>query len=180
MPGKNGYEVCAAVKKHSELGDTPVVLLAGAFDAFDDETANQVGAAAHITKPFEPQALLSLVSSLAPKSAARSRPAAASAAAVVATVAPLTVTPPVVPAAPIAPVDEPAEDVLAVTTMVSTELEEPISALDPAPPANIPETAPEPEPTPAFAPSPVVTPVATAPSLAQPAAKPAAPAAATE
>ena len=67
MPGKNGYEVCAAVKKHPELGDTPVVLLAGAFDAFDDETASQVGAAAHITKPFEPQALLSLVSSLAPK-----------------------------------------------------------------------------------------------------------------
>ena len=31
MPGKNGYEVCAAVKKHPELGDTPVVLLAG-FD----------------------------------------------------------------------------------------------------------------------------------------------------
>ena len=67
MPGKNGYEVCAAVKKHSELGDTPVVLLAGAFDAFDEETANQVGAAAHITKPFEPQALLSLVASLAPR-----------------------------------------------------------------------------------------------------------------
>src|SRR5262245_28472567 len=67
MPGKNGYEVCAAVKKHPELGETPVVLLAGAFDAFDEETANQVGAAAHITKPFEPQALLNLVASLAPK-----------------------------------------------------------------------------------------------------------------
>jgi CheY-like chemotaxis protein len=76
MPGKNGYEVCAAVKKHPELGDTPVVLLAGAFDAFDDETASQVGAAAHITKPFEPQALLSLVSSLAPK---EGRPRTASA-----------------------------------------------------------------------------------------------------
>jgi CheY-like chemotaxis protein len=67
MPGKNGYEVCAAVKKHPELGDTPVVLLAGAFDAFDEETASQVGAAAHITKPFEPNALVSLVASLASK-----------------------------------------------------------------------------------------------------------------
>ena len=74
MPGKNGYEVCAAIKKHPELGDTPVVLLAGAFDAFDEGTANQAGAAAHITKPFEPQALLSLVSSLAPKVSGR-RPA---------------------------------------------------------------------------------------------------------
>ena len=71
MPGKNGYEVCAAIKKHPELGDTPVVLLAGAFDAFDEGTANQAGAAAHITKPFEPQALLSLVSSLAPKVSGR-------------------------------------------------------------------------------------------------------------
>ena len=80
MPGKNGYEVCAAVKKHPELGDTPVVLLAGAFDAYDEETATQVGAATHITKPFEPQALLSLVGSLAPKEG-RSRPATAPASA---------------------------------------------------------------------------------------------------
>ena len=80
MPGKNGYEVCAAVKKHPELGDTPVVLLAGAFDAYDEETATQVGAATHITKPFEPQALLSLVGSLAPKEG-RSRPAPAPASA---------------------------------------------------------------------------------------------------
>jgi CheY-like chemotaxis protein len=67
MPGKNGYEVCAAVKKHPERGDTPVVLLAGAFDAFDEETASHVGAAAHITKPFEPRALLNLVASLVSK-----------------------------------------------------------------------------------------------------------------
>ena len=69
MPGKNGYEVCALVKKHPELGGTPVVLLAGAFDAYDEETASQVGAAAHITKPFEPHALVNLVVSLLPKEA---------------------------------------------------------------------------------------------------------------
>jgi len=93
MPGKNGYEVCAAVKKHPELGDTPVVLLAGAFDAYDEETASQVGAATHITKPFEPQALLSLVGSLAPKEG-RSRPAPAPASA-----PPPAVVPPTPPAA---------------------------------------------------------------------------------
>ena len=93
MPGKNGYEVCAAVKKHPELGDTPVVLLAGAFDAYDEETATQVGAATHITKPFEPQALLSLVGSLAPKEG-RSRPAPAPA-----SVPPPAVAPPPPPAA---------------------------------------------------------------------------------
>ena len=76
MPGKNGYEVCAFVKKHPELSDTPVVLLAGAFDAYDDDTASQVGAAAHITKPFEPSALVNLVTSLVPKGG-RPRSAAA-------------------------------------------------------------------------------------------------------
>ena len=64
MPGKNGYEVCAYIKNHSELSATPVVLLAGAFDAFDEGTAQKVGAAAHITKPFEPRALVDLVMSL--------------------------------------------------------------------------------------------------------------------
>lgn len=67
MPGKNGYEVCTYIKNHSELSATPVVLLAGAFDAFDEATANHAGASAHITKPFEPQALVDLVLSLLPK-----------------------------------------------------------------------------------------------------------------
>ena len=64
MPGKNGYEVCAYIKNHAQLSATPVVLLAGAFDAFDEGTAQQAGAAAHITKPFEPQALVDLVMGL--------------------------------------------------------------------------------------------------------------------
>src|SRR5215813_12650450 len=55
MPGKNGYEVCAYVKQHANAGATPVILLVGAFDVFDDAKAKQLGAAAHITKPFEPQ-----------------------------------------------------------------------------------------------------------------------------
>jgi len=104
MPGKNGYEVCAAVKKHPELGDTPVVLLAGAFDAFDDETASQCGAAAHITKPFEPQALINLVASLAPKGTGRARPAASSDATTVPPPAPPVLITPVVPVVPVAPV----------------------------------------------------------------------------
>jgi CheY-like chemotaxis protein len=64
MPGKNGYEVCAYVRSHPTLSATPVVLLVGAFDAFDDETAKECGATANITKPFEPGALIELVMSL--------------------------------------------------------------------------------------------------------------------
>lgn len=64
MPGKNGYEVCAHVKNHPEFGSVPVVLLVGAFDAFDEESARRAGAVANITKPFEPRALVETVVSL--------------------------------------------------------------------------------------------------------------------
>lgn len=67
MPGKNGYEVCTYIRNHPALHATPVILLVGAFDAFDDETAKQAGATANITKPFEPGALIELVTSILPQ-----------------------------------------------------------------------------------------------------------------
>jgi CheY-like chemotaxis protein len=73
MPGKNGYEVCSYVRSHPALGSTPVILLVGAFDAFDEERAKKAGAAANITKPFEPGALIDLVNSVL-SSAAEARP----------------------------------------------------------------------------------------------------------
>jgi len=66
MPGKNGYEVCSYVRRHPAMSATPVVLLVGAFDAFDEQTAKQCGATANITKPFEPAALIDLVMSILP------------------------------------------------------------------------------------------------------------------
>jgi CheY-like chemotaxis protein len=64
MPGKNGYEVCSYIRNHPALHHTPVILLVGAFDAFDDETARQSGATANIKKPFEPGALIELVTTV--------------------------------------------------------------------------------------------------------------------
>ena len=64
MPGKNGYEVCTFIRDHPRLNATPVILLVGAFDAFSDETAKQAGATANIKKPFEPGALIELVTSV--------------------------------------------------------------------------------------------------------------------
>ena len=75
MPGKNGYEVCAHVRNHATLSGTPVILLVGAFDAFDESVAARAGAVAHITKPFEPRALVELVSSTAPQVAKARKPA---------------------------------------------------------------------------------------------------------
>ncbi len=74
MPGKNGYEVCAYVRHHAEAGSTPVILLVGAFDAFDEAKAKELGATAHITKPFEPQALVSLVESVFEKKTEAQQP----------------------------------------------------------------------------------------------------------
>ena len=61
MPGMNGYEVCEAIKSDPQLRDTPVLLLTGTFEAFDEERAARAGADGHITKPFEAQALVDQV-----------------------------------------------------------------------------------------------------------------------
>ncbi|MBW2314434.1 MAG: response regulator [Deltaproteobacteria bacterium] len=68
MPGKNGYEVCEAIKTDPNLSATPVLLLTGTFEAFDAERARQVGADGHITKPFEAQALVDQVNQLLARS----------------------------------------------------------------------------------------------------------------
>jgi CheY-like chemotaxis protein len=64
MPGKSGYEVCEAIKKDPALANTPVLLLTGTFEAFDEDRASQCGSDGHITKPFEAQALVDRVTAL--------------------------------------------------------------------------------------------------------------------
>ncbi len=71
MPGKNGYEVCEAIKADPELTHVPVLLLSGTFESFDEDRARQVGADGHITKPFEAQALVDQVNGLLERSATR-------------------------------------------------------------------------------------------------------------
>lgn len=80
MPGKTGYEVCDAVKGNPALQTIPVLLLTGAFEAFDEQKAKQAGADAWLSKPFETQALIDKVNTLLSKPAvkkpAEARPAA--------------------------------------------------------------------------------------------------------
>jgi len=64
MPGKNGYEVCEAVKNDPSLSSTPVLLLAGTFEPLDRPEAERVGADDSIVKPFESQQLLNKVADL--------------------------------------------------------------------------------------------------------------------
>ncbi len=64
MPGKNGYELCAAIKADSALQQIPVLLLAGTFEPFDEAKARKAGADGWIAKPFESQALIDRVEEL--------------------------------------------------------------------------------------------------------------------
>jgi len=64
MPQMNGYELCRAVKQLEETSSVPVLLLAGTFEAFDEEEAKSVGANDFITKPFESGELIEKVKKL--------------------------------------------------------------------------------------------------------------------
>jgi len=143
MPGKNGYEVCAHVRGHASLASTPVILLVGAFDAFDEATAGQAGATSHITKPFEPRALVELVASTIPegtkarKTATRAPEAVADAPAVQEVLpAPQQQPEPVpVPVAPVETLPEPEPETTRLR-LVGDLPEKP--AIDEAPPVVVP------------------------------------------
>src|SRR5438128_783777 len=64
MPGKNGYELCEAIKESGQYHHIPVVLLVGAFEPFDQVEARRVKADAHLTKPFESRTLVDTVRKL--------------------------------------------------------------------------------------------------------------------
>jgi len=53
MPGLNGYQVCEQIKQNDKFRHTPVILLVGSFEPFDEEEAKRVGADDFLTKPFQ-------------------------------------------------------------------------------------------------------------------------------
>src|SRR5688572_19567776 len=77
MPEKDGYEVCEFIKKNPALSRTPVLLLTGAFEPFDQERATRVGCDGFLAKPFEPQTLIAKVKDLLGKVGVAAAPAAA-------------------------------------------------------------------------------------------------------
>jgi DNA-binding response OmpR family regulator len=64
MPKLNGYQLCEKIKNDAATVNVPVILLAGAFEPFDENYAKSVGADDYIIKPFESQELISKVKSL--------------------------------------------------------------------------------------------------------------------
>jgi CheY-like chemotaxis protein len=61
MPGKNGYEVCQALKADPSTAGIPVLLLSGTFEPFDANRAQAVGASGNIQKPFDSTSFLDRV-----------------------------------------------------------------------------------------------------------------------
>lgn len=64
MPKLNGYQLCEKIKGNASTLHIPVILLAGAFEPFDEDYAKSVGADDFILKPFESHELISKVKSL--------------------------------------------------------------------------------------------------------------------
>lgn len=53
MPGLSGYEVCRRIRQDASYQKTPVVLLVGIFEPFDEKEARRSGADDVLTKPFQ-------------------------------------------------------------------------------------------------------------------------------
>lgn len=64
MPEVDGWQACARLKEDPELADVPVVFLSARAQDADVERGEQLGAAAYLTKPFDPGDLLDLIEEL--------------------------------------------------------------------------------------------------------------------
>lgn len=64
MADRTGYEVAESIKADSDHGQTPVVLLTGAFEPVDETRAREAGCRAVLVKPFEPEKLVGTVREL--------------------------------------------------------------------------------------------------------------------
>ena len=59
MPKMNGMEVCRKVKKELGLDDVFIVLLTAKGQELDRQKGQEVGADVYMTKPFDPEVILS-------------------------------------------------------------------------------------------------------------------------
>jgi len=75
MPGRSGYDLCAAIKSEPGLRGVPVYILASSQNPYDESRARQCAADGHFTKPFDSVALVAAVNDVLSKGAAA--PAAA-------------------------------------------------------------------------------------------------------
>lgn len=61
MPGMDGFEVCAALKRSPPTAEVPILFISASSDVEDKVKAFEVGGADYITKPFRAQEVLARV-----------------------------------------------------------------------------------------------------------------------
>lgn len=66
MPGVGGIAVLEHVRSYAELAETPVIVVSAFASPTDRERAIKAGATRFVKKPFDPEALRSLVEELLP------------------------------------------------------------------------------------------------------------------
>jgi DNA-binding response OmpR family regulator len=57
----DGFQLCHAIRRHPEYGQTPIVILSGRETPADRERGLAAGVSAYLTKPFRPDQLLTVV-----------------------------------------------------------------------------------------------------------------------
>ena len=61
LPKKNGWQVCFLLRTEPEYESVPIIMLPALGERTDRETGSRLHADAYITKPFEPDVLLSTI-----------------------------------------------------------------------------------------------------------------------
>ena len=64
LPGMDGYQICALLKKDSRYSKIPIILFTARAQQTDITLGEEAGADAYVTKPFEPQVLLGKIKEL--------------------------------------------------------------------------------------------------------------------
>ena len=65
LPGAyDGIQVCAKVREHAEIKDTPIIIISAMSDDEVKRRAHEAGATAYYEKPFSPLALLKEIEAL--------------------------------------------------------------------------------------------------------------------
>ncbi|MCP4398479.1 MAG: response regulator [bacterium] len=61
MPKMNGFQVCRILQKDDKLRQIPVILVTSKGDKVGDKFVDQLGVTGYITKPFQPEELVSKI-----------------------------------------------------------------------------------------------------------------------
>ncbi|MDX2092383.1 MAG: response regulator [Kofleriaceae bacterium] len=104
MTGKNGYDLCLALKSDAKTANVPVVILVGNGAPYDSAKGVQVGADANLPKPWDTQTMLEKVTEIVTKAASGvAKPGAGAAVAPSAAAAPVVAAAAAAAKAPAAP-----------------------------------------------------------------------------